>query len=481
MVCTRITDWIEEKVSRPVSQWVERQEKKCKKLKWYDPRRWLCWLTTTVVKVLRWVVVNLVKAVITIVCRLIARILAILVDILEFLYLLVKSLITWDKCVLQEALSKLGDALLGAFTLLGHVLIDPFVRTVNAYRLRGYVRQQIESRFEGQGQTIEALKEAFHVDHGVFGLRTTCTVHRMFVDSEARTERYPDVPNLIGLHQDGHIDLYKLAGFSTPCELTSTPGWYRPRPQTAKFPFASGGGIGEPTPPSLTRDELTEYIESGGEKGFHFLIYAISQRNLDLRIDTASEKARQLGLIMEFERRDIGVVHEDHIRYSASVQTNFLIQQMGRRDDSVDPELARFDLCAPAAVAVFGFENRNSRGYTSNSVGTTECAAYNLADARVSGVSFIDDIPDEVRRYVLVHELGHYFGLCHVDGFSRIMVSGAEGQGDAFTWGSIPGFLGHGGPRFTLDEAKQVWRFILAHFPVDCLLGREPPIAIVVR
>ena len=56
------------------------------------------------------------------------------------------------------------------------------------------------------------------------------------------------------------------------------------------------------------------------------------------------------------------------------------------------------------------------------------------------------------------------------------MVSGADGQGDGFTIGSIPGFFVHGGPRFTLDEAKQVWRFILDNFALDCFLGgRLPP------
>ena len=40
-ICTEVTEWIEEKVSRPVEEWEERQEKKCKKRKLYDPRKWL--------------------------------------------------------------------------------------------------------------------------------------------------------------------------------------------------------------------------------------------------------------------------------------------------------------------------------------------------------------------------------------------------------------------------------------------------------
>jgi hypothetical protein len=87
-----------------------------------------------------------------------------------------------------------------------------------------------------------------------------------------------------------------------------------------------------------------------------------------------------------------------------------------------------------------------------------------------SGVSFVDDIPDEMRKYVLIHELGHYYGLCHVDGFDRIMVSGNETQGDWFTWGSLLKTPFYGGPRFTLGEGKRVWDYILANFPEACFV-----------
>lgn len=90
----------------------------------------------------------------------------------------------------------------------------------------------------------------------------------------------------------------------------------------------------------------------------------------------------------------------------------------------------------------------------------------------ISGVSFVDDIPDEVRKYILIHELGHYYGLCHVDGLDRIMVTGQSSQGDKLTWGTIPNTLIHGGPRFTHSEAKQAWDFILANFREECFVPR---------
>ena len=32
----------------------------------------------------------------------------------------------------------------------------------------------------------------------------------------------------------------------------------------------------------------------------------------------------------------------------------------------------------------------------------------------------------------------------------------------------------HGAPKFTLDEAKAVWDYILEHFPTSCLAKKWP-------
>jgi hypothetical protein len=46
MVCTQVTEWILQEVSKPIEDWEESTEKKCKKRKWYDPRGWLCWFVS---------------------------------------------------------------------------------------------------------------------------------------------------------------------------------------------------------------------------------------------------------------------------------------------------------------------------------------------------------------------------------------------------------------------------------------------------
>ncbi len=476
-VCTEITEWISENVSKPIEDWENKTEQKCKKRHWYDPRSWFCWLVTILVKVIRWIVVTVVTAVITVTCKLISTIIDILLDVLKFLGLLIKALVTWDKCTLQEALAQLGNGIIDALLSVGYIIVDPIVDWVQDYRLRGYVRDQIEAKYKNQSDVIQTLKDAFHVETGVFGYRVTCKVHRFFVDSQTKSQTDPNVPNLFSLHNAKQIDLYELAGFHTDpqdCAIFEKAGWYRPRPQTAIYPFAAGGGFGEPTPPRLACEGLDEYISSAGTKGPHFRIYAMSKEDMQTRFNAAEEKGRQIGLILNFSAEDHEVTESQYMYFSPNANNNYLISKsgFGRFDENVSPSGAKTDLCSPAASAVFRFRNRQLRGVTDNLFGTVGYP-HDLDDSNTSGVSFIDDIPDTVRKYVLIHELGHYFSLTHVDGFDRMMVSGAQGQGDFLTPGAPFKFLFFGGPRFIYTERKRVWDFILANFE-QCFVPTPP-------
>ena len=475
-VCTTITEWIREEVSKPVEEWEERTKEQCKKRKWYDPRKWLCYLVVYLVKVVRWIVVTVLRAVVSTVCRIIVAVLGFIWDLLRFLGLLIKALVTWDKCTLQEALGMLGNAIIRVFHFLGEVIFQPFGDAVNEFKLRRYVKKKIEARFAGNQTMIDAVKTNLHVDHGVFGYRLNCKVVRLFVDSQTMTTSYADKPNLAGLHHDTSIDfdLYVLAGFhgdTDNCDIFGN--WYRPRPQTGTFPFASGGGLGEPEPPPIKRERLKEYIDSNGSKGPHFRIWSMSKDNLDKKLDAAKEKGRQIGLILNFAVEDREVTDPHFMFYDTGNQTD-LLKELGRIDKSIDPQGALQQLCSPLAVGVFRFKNEKRRGLATL-LFDTKCQARNITGRNVSGVSFIDDIPDEVRKYILIHELGHYFGLCHIDGFHHIMVSGEQGQGDLFTWDTIPGLFLHGGPWFEQWEGEQAWDYIIEHFNDACLSGLKPP------
>ncbi|MER5916384.1 hypothetical protein ABT124_39835, partial [Streptomyces sp. NPDC001982] len=103
-----------------------------------------------------------------------------------------------------------------------------------------------------------------------------------------------------------------------------------------------------------------------------------------------------------------------------------------------------------------------------------------LSGHKASGATFIDNTPDEVWKYVPIHELGHYFGLCHVDGLDRIMFSTRQNtwwRGWLLPRLAWSAFL-RGEPSFVLDEAKAAWDYIVANFNAECLGARSqrPPI-----
>ena len=126
---------------------------------------------------IRWIVVTILKLVITIVCRVVGRLLRLVYELLRAFLLLGKSLVTWDKCVLQEALASYANYLISAFTST-YVVTDPIVELVQRERLRGYVDDELDARFTPE--IADAMRAALRVRHGVFGLR-------------AHLQRVPDV------------------------------------------------------------------------------------------------------------------------------------------------------------------------------------------------------------------------------------------------------------------------------------------------
>ena len=106
----------------------------------------------------------------------------------------------------------------------------------------------------------------------------------------------------------------------------------------------------------------------------------------------------------------------------------FLVSVIGRKDKTVDDDGAVEDLCHPVVVGVYRFTD-TLRGLAATLRGS-RCG---LSAAKTTGATFIDNKPDHFWKYVPIHELGHTFGLCHVDGLDRIMVPGGEAGRDRMT------------------------------------------------
>jgi hypothetical protein len=470
LVCTEITEWIEEEVSKPIEEWEERQEKKCKDYPWYDPRGWVCWFVTYFVKVVRWVIVKVGKWVTRTVCKIIATVVDIVSDVLSGLWDVVVGIFTLDWRRILDGLIKIGVGLLLGFVRLLRILflgdlIDYIIEEINRGKLRDHVRGLLEDKYEGD--TLQQIKDAIRLDHGAFGLRLGATDFRSMLDSETPSPTEPGVPNLVVLDETGAINLRELCGFEF------TEGfWNRKRYKTFDKDTVTGGW-GEPDAP-ISEDELDEYLSSRGARGPRFFVFAMRDGVRDDKLTTAEEKGRELGLMLSWTKEDVEVTRADHIVHngfdtnqaSASLES-FLIEVIGRTDKTVDDATATTELCHPVSVGVFRYTD-TLRGLASN-LRTSACG---LTGKKASGVTYIDNKPDEFWKYVPIHELGHYFGLCHVDGIDKIMVSTREKSW--WDWTVIPNWLYlQGEPIFTLDEGKATWDYIVANFTPQCL-GAKP-------
>ncbi|MFE7394440.1 hypothetical protein [Streptomyces sp. NPDC057582] len=474
LVCTEITEWVEEQVSKPIEEWEERQEKKCKEYPWYDPRGWVCWFVTYLVKVVRWVVVTVGKWVTRVVCTIVATIVNIVGDVLGGVWDVIVGIVTLDWRRILDGLLRVGiGVVLGALRLVRAPLgetVGFIIDEINEARLKRHVRGLLEAAYTGS--TLAEIKEAIRLDHGAFGLRLNATAFRTVLDSETPSPREPAVPNLVVLHEQGRINLRELCGFEF-----NEGFWNRKRYKTLKKgDVVGGGGFGEIDNP-ISEDELDTYLSSRGSRGPAFIALPMRDGALDKKVSTAEGKGRELALMLSFDRTTVPVTEAPHIVHNGfdtgianSSLSEFLIEVIGRTDKTADDTAARAELCHPVVVGVFRYTD-TLRGLAGN----LRRSACGLSAQDASGAAFIDNTPDEIWKYVPIHELGHYFGLCHVDGLDRIMFSARQNtwwRGWLLPRLAWSAFL-RGEPSFVFDEAKAVWDYIVANFNAECLGARS--------
>ena len=478
LVCTEIDEWIEEEVSKPVEVWEKKQKEKCKKRKWYDPRGWICWLVWVTVKVVRWVVVTVGRWVTRTVCKIVSVVVDVIVAVFSGLWNIVVGIFTLDWRRIVDGLLDIGLGIFGGIIGLGRIflLCDTFDFARSFFdkgALRNHVRDLLDSR-RLTDETRDQIAESIGLEHGAFGLRLSATAYRTVLDSETPSPTDPTAPNLVVLHESGQINLRELCGFEYPQGF-----WNRKRYKTLKKgAVVTGGGGGEFDNP-ISEDDLDTYLSSRGESGPAFVVIGMRDGVLDKKLSAAEDKGRQLGLILSFDKEQREVTETPHIVHngfdtgmaSSSLET-FLIDVLDRTDRTdasaqTPPSVAAAEraavaeLCNPVVAGVFKYTDK-LRGLAAS---LQESSCQDSHDA--SGATFIDNKPDAIWKYVPIHELGHCFGLCHVDGVDRIMVSARNNS--LWSWSILWNWCLRGEPYFTLGEAKATWDYIVANFDLGCL------------
>ena len=409
------------------------------------------------------------KWIVRTVCTLVSATIDLILGLLSGLWDVIVGIFTLDWRKILDGLLGIVIAAVNAAFTYGRVLtgLDTVAFIIDEYergQLRDHVRGLIDAT-QLPGDTKQKIKDALRVDHGAFGFRLSAKSIRTFIDSERRAARNPDLPNLIALHEAGAINLRELCGFEFPQGF-----WNRKRYKTLKKGLSVAGGGGGEFDNPISAGELETYISSRGADGPKFIVLCMRDSVLETKLEAARLKGREIGLMLSWSREDREVIKPEHIVHpgfdtliSSSAEVSFLKEIAGRIDKTSSPAGAIADLCQPVAAGIFRYTD-SLRGLAACLAGSVQCQAAHNA----SGVTFIDNQPDIVWKYVPIHELGHFFGLCHVDGLDRIMYSSK--QNSWFSWTTLPNLLLlHGEPRFTLDEGKQAWDYIIANYSVGCL------------
>lgn len=70
-ICTTVTSWVTQAVLTPINTWVTQQQQQCKKLKWWNPLKWLCWIVTFTVLVVVWITQYIAVPIVETICNLV--------------------------------------------------------------------------------------------------------------------------------------------------------------------------------------------------------------------------------------------------------------------------------------------------------------------------------------------------------------------------------------------------------------------------
>lgn len=282
-------------------------------------------------------------------------------------------------------------------------------------------------------QRREAMRDKVRLGSCPFGLRFTVLPYRFYLNSRSR-----DL-DLRALHKEGVINLFGAAGFASDCN-----GDVINRPR--------GEVVYAGTRSPVSYSDLKLYLDDGPDAVAEFHVFTITERVFLRDLNLAKRKAYSIaielywGSLLEHEitARDPELIVPDT---DATIPALFMRLGRGGLGD---------DLCAVPTAAVFRYRKPTRVGYASAFRPPTQTGA--------SGVSFRDRLPEFLFRWVLIHELGHYFGLDHEghDGVHHIMWTPAETEGLEWWTGETTAelFLSGLEPQFTRDDAFRVWNWI---------------------
>ena len=364
---------------------------------------------------------------------------------------------------------------------------------VDAYErdeLRNFVSDLVNEHFTGE--QLSRIRHRIGLDGGQFGLPLDGLSRVLVLDSD----RVP----LAQWHRAGLLDLYAMAG------LFSTDSF---SPFRARTVVKIVGPDGHDSALPVGRLQISRFLEADGQ-GWHLRVYALSRQALAEHLATATEKCQQLGLRISWNDGTRFAWFRSYTSYEVADEKEFRMSFPNRFDvgqwmhDAQHREGSPAEDCTILALGSFDVPTTADLGLTvsrdiDEGPSSTPCDTPQRTDgccsvierfrkddmsvAVGSGVIYKDAWPQIFLAYVLAHEIGHYVGLCHFghDGVQNIMFT-KESQEPLpdlqwVTPSTFSGYYRDSEPRFSLDDAKNCWRFLVNQMP-HCLAPDTEPVPV---
>ncbi len=316
--------------------------------------------------------------------------------------------------------------------------------TIDMLLLEEVITTAVNGAFgAGSERALRSLRRV-GIGATTMGLPFRADARRLFLASRSTTLSPRD------LHQRGIINLHALAGHFSDCvDLINEP---------------DGEVVYVGTDLRVSYADLQDYLEIGPAAVPEFQVFPISRAKLEMHLRESQRKATALGVhltwgsIGELEATspaELPLNSTDEDPPGDAVQQD-LFRRMGRAG-------VNDDLAVLPSVSHFHYVLR--RANNSEPFGLTSWFRPSLNDIGPSGVTYRNRTPDWVFRWVLVHEMGHYWGLNHTNrsGNDRSLdeIMYAPSTGFRLSGSAVYEFLlGGGEPRFTLDDGRSVWDWI---------------------
>lgn len=204
-VCKEFQEWVEEQIEKPIEEWENRQEKRCREqdCNWWCLccNKWFCWLVWVLVKVIRWVVVTVGKWVTRIVCEIVN----IVLDIIGFIVNLILS-IPIIGGIIRTILNWVTEII---WRIVG--LLDFFASLVGIRPRKKMYFGVIVPSVDGK-QIISDELIMRQVNAAISFYDTTCNINLIFTGICKTNVKPPDSGLVVGCDASGFFNDWWIAG-----------------------------------------------------------------------------------------------------------------------------------------------------------------------------------------------------------------------------------------------------------------------------